>query len=99
MRAMTRIPTREEIALAYLYIEVEFKLDDGKIWAAEWAEGLAWHDERKSGKPDREAYHHADTSIPQLTEAQWRHLAAWADNIRVEQFERPRYQVPYSKTA
>lgn len=92
-----RTPSLKEIAYAFRYLDHEYYLK-GDIDGEMWAEGLAF------GVPDRrDRQPRPDSGLtdydvqvarevfPQLTEQQWRALAARADYLRGEQEEDPRY--------
>lgn len=93
-RLVTRSPTREEIAIAWIYIERNWVLTEGqRIEGYQWAEALAWSDVRHQGRPERRDYAQADNALSQLTETQWRDNAATADIERSSQGDPPRFKV------
>lgn len=87
-----RVPTDEEIASAWRYIENEYTLKEGNVDGEQWAEGLAF------GRPigelakvdptwHRELMEAARHVRPQLTDEKWSMIAARADRLRAEQNE------------
>ncbi|HET9061827.1 MAG TPA: hypothetical protein VFO62_00930 [Candidatus Binatia bacterium] len=87
-----RVPTDDEIAAAWRYIENEYTLKEGNVDGEQWAEGLAF------GRPigelakvdpswHRELMAAAKHVRPQLTEDQWAMIAARADRLRADQGE------------
>lgn len=87
-----RVPTDDEIASAWRYIENEYTLKEGNVDGEQWAEGLAF------GRPigelakvdpswHRELMAAAKHVRQQLTEDQWAMIAARADRLRADQGE------------
>ena len=86
----TRTPTEQEIADAYRYIDREYMVEDGRIDGEQWAEGLAFALYR--GSEHELAI--AREVRPQLTDDQWRVIAARADYLRLDQCLGPLFDAP-----
>ena len=82
-----RIPTVDELARAFNYIENEFVIKEGRISGEHWAEGLAFG--RYAGDADDKLQ--AKEALKQLSAAKWLHIAERANRLLVEQGEAPRY--------
>lgn len=82
-----RMPTVDELARAFRYIENEFVIKEGRISGEHWAEGLAFG--RYAG--DSEDKLQAKEALKQLSAAKWLHIAERANRLAVEQGEKPRY--------
>lgn len=82
-----RMPTIDELARAFRYVEVEYVLRDGRIDMEQWAEGLAFG--RYAG--DAEAKLQAKDAVKQLPRADWLRAAERANYLSREQGETPRY--------
>ena len=82
-----RMPTIDELARAFRYIENEFVIKEGRISGEHWAEGLAFG--RFEG--DSEDKHQAREALKQLPRAEWLRIAERANYLSREQGEAPRY--------
>ena len=82
-----RLPTIDELARAFRYIEREFTLKEGNIDGEQWAEGLAFGQYAGSAEEKRMA----KEMFGQLSTAQWLRLAERANYLSQEQGEKPRY--------
>lgn len=96
---MSRLPTISELALAFNYIDSEFRTTD-TVSSEQWAEGLAnAHDvARLDGIAQcdpcwhRVLMHRAKEAYPQLSEQSWKQIAARADYLRACEGDQPRYR-------
>lgn len=86
--AKARLPTVEEIARAFLYIENEYVLKDGRVDSEQWAEGLAFG---RSRDIDSEDKRRAKEVLAQLSSGKWMRIAERANYLAREQNEAPRY--------
>ena len=82
-----RLPTIDELARAFRYIENEYVIKDGRLDMEQWAEGLAFG--RYAG--DAEAKRHAKEAFKQVPSAAWLRAADRANYLAREQGEDPRY--------
>ena len=82
-----RVPTIDEIARAFRYIEVEFVIKGGRISGEHWAEGLAFGTYAGGTEDKRQA----KEAFKQLPHAEWLRLAERANYLGQEQGEAPRY--------
>ena len=82
-----RMPTIDEIARAFRYVENEYVIKDGRIDMEQWAEGLAFG--RYAG--DAEEKRQAKEMIKQQPQAAWLRAAERANRLSREQDEAPRY--------
>jgi hypothetical protein len=82
-----RMPTIDELARAFRYIEREFVIKGGRIDGEHWAEGLAFG--RYAG--DAEAKFQAKEALKQLPHAEWLRIAERANYLAQEQGEDARY--------
>ncbi len=83
-----RMPTVDELARAFLYIEREFVLRDDRISAEHWAEGLAFG---QRSSLDEESKRQAREALQQLSHGDWLRIAERANQISRDQHENPRY--------
>jgi hypothetical protein len=81
-----RLPTIDEVARAFRYIENEYVLK-GNIDGEQWAEGLAFG--RYAG--DAEQKRMAKEMFDQLSTANWLRLAERANYLLMQEGEKPRY--------
>ena len=81
-----RMPTIDEVARAFRYIENEYVLKD-RIDMEQWAEGLAFG--RYAG--DTEEKRQAKEAFKQLPPATWLRVAERANRLSRDQDEAPRY--------
>jgi hypothetical protein len=82
-----RMPTIEELARAFAYIEVEFVIKDGRIDGEHWAEGLAFG--KYAGDADDKRQ--AKEALKQLPHAEWLRIVERANYLAQEQGDAPRY--------
>lgn len=82
-----RMPTLDELARAFRYIENEYVIKDGRIDMEQWAEGLAFG--RYAG--DAEEKRQAKEMLKQQPHAAWLRAAERANRLAREQDEAPRY--------
>lgn len=82
-----RMPTIDELARAYRYIENEFVIKDGRISSEHWAEGLAFG----NYAGDSDDKHQAREALKQLPHAEWLRIAERANYLARRQSEAPRY--------
>ena len=82
-----RMPTVDELARAFRYIENEYVIKDGRIDMEQWAEGLAFG--RYAGDADDKRQ--AKAMIDQVSAATWLRAAERANRLAREQDEAPRY--------
>ncbi len=82
-----RMPTIDELARAFRYIEHEYNIENGRIDTEQWAEGLAFG--RYAG--DAEDKLQAKEALKQLSPAMWLRVAERANYIAREQGEAARY--------
>lgn len=82
-----RMPTIDEVARAFAYIEHEFVIKGGRISGEHWAEGLAFG--RYAG--DSEDKRQAKEALKQLPRGTWLRIAERANYLSREQGETPRY--------
>lgn len=82
-----RMPTVDEVARAFRYVENEYVIKDGRIDMEQLAEGLAFG--RYAG--DAETRRDARELLDQLPAATWLRTAERANYIAREQGEDPRY--------
>jgi hypothetical protein len=92
-----RVPTLEELASAWYFIEHEYTLKEGNIDGEQWAEGLAFGrsiDGLKKADPVeyRELLAMAKDFKGQLSDDNWAMIAARADRLRVDQGEVPKFK-------
>lgn len=85
--AKARMPTIDELARAFRYIENEYVLKEGRIDSEQWAEGLAFG--RYAGDADDKLQ--AKEALKQLTTGVWLRIAERANYLSREQGEAPRY--------
>lgn len=86
--ARARLPTINELAHAFSYIEREYSLKDGRISSEQWAEGLAFGQNYSVDSTDR---HQANEAFKQLSEGTWLRIAERANYIAREQQLPQRY--------
>jgi len=82
-----RMPTVDELARAFRYIENEFRIKDGRVSMEQWAEGLAFG--RFAGDADDK--YQAKEMMKQVSAATWLRAAERANALSREQGEAPRY--------
>lgn len=82
-----RMPTIDELARAFRYIESQYVIKGGHIDMEQWAEGLAFG--RYAGDADDK--HQAKEALKQLPHAEWLRIAERANYLAREQDEAPRY--------
>lgn len=82
-----RMPTVDELARAFRYIENEYVIKDGRIDMEQWAEGLAFG--RYAG--DAEEKRQAKAMMDQVSASTWLRAAERANFLAREQGEAPRY--------
>ena len=82
-----RMPTVDELARAFRYIENEYVIKDGRIDMEQWAEGLAFG--RYAGDADDK--HQAKEMFKQASASTWLRTAERANHLAREQGEDPRY--------
>lgn len=82
-----RMPTIDELARAFRYVENEYVIKDGRIDMEQWAEGLAFG--RYAG--DAEEKRQAKEMIKQQPQTAWLRAAERANRLSREQDEAPRY--------
>ena len=85
--AKARMPTVDELARAYRYIESEYVIKNGLISGEQWAEGLAFG--RYAGGADDKLQ--AREALKQLSDGKWLRLAERANYLALEQGEAARY--------
>jgi hypothetical protein len=85
--AKARMPTIDEIARAYAYLENEYVIKDGRVDMEQWAEGLAFG--RYAG--DAEDKRQAREMLKQQPPGVWLRAAERANYLAREQDEAPRY--------
>lgn len=82
-----RVPTLDELARAFRYVQNEFVIKDGRIDGEQWAEGLAFG--RYAGDADDKR--HAKAALEQLSTAEWLSIAERANRLSLDQGEPQRY--------
>jgi hypothetical protein len=87
--AKARMPTVDELAHAFAYIEREYVIKDGRIDMEQWAEGLAFG--QRSGI-DAEDKRVARETLKQQPTGVWLRAAERANYLAREQGEAPRYE-------
>ncbi len=83
-----RMPTIDELARAFSYVQGEFRLRDERIGAEQWAEGLAYGQRHSIDAEDK---HQAKEMLGQLSRAEWLAIAERANYIAREQGIAPGY--------
>jgi len=83
-----RMPTIDELARAFSYIEREFVIKEGRIDMEQWAEGLAFGQRYCADEEDKRQ---AKEALKQLSRAVWLRAAERANYLLREQGEAPRY--------
>lgn len=82
-----RMPTVDELARAFRYVEREYVIKDGRIDMEQLAEGLAFG--RYAGDADDKR--HAKAMLDEVSAATWLRTAERANYLSREQDEAPRY--------
>ena len=83
-----RVPTIDELARAFSYVEREYVIKDGRIDMEQWAEGLAFGQRYAADAEDK---HQAQEMLKQQPQATWLRAAERANRLSREQDEAPRY--------
>lgn len=83
-----RVPTINELAHAFAYIEAEYIIKDGRINSEQWADGLAFGQRCTA---DVEATWQAKEALKQLAPAAWLRIAERANYLAREQGDVARY--------
>lgn len=83
-----RMPTIDELARAFSYIEREYVIKNGRIDMEQWAEGLAFGQRYAADAEDKRQ---AKEMLNQVSAATWLRAAERANYLSREQDEAPRY--------
>lgn len=82
-----RMPTIDELARAFRYIENEYVIKNGRIDSERWAEGLAFG--RYAGDATDKAQ--AKDALRQLSSGEWLRIAERANYLARDEGQAPRY--------
>lgn len=85
--AKARMPTVDELACAFRYIDREYVIKNGLISTEQWAEGLAFG--RFAGDADDKLQ--AKEALKQLSAGKWLRVAERANYLSLEQGDAARY--------
>lgn len=83
-----RVPTIDELAHAFSYIEREYVIKEGRIDGEQWAEGLAFGQRYAI---DVEDTRQAQAAAAQLSRGAWLRIAERANHLARDQGEAARY--------
>ncbi len=86
--AKARMPTLDELARAFSYIEREYDIKDGRIDGEQWAEGLVFGQRNATDAEDKRQ---AREAFKQLPEGKWLRIAERANHLAREQDMTPKY--------